>query len=360
MKAVIEAELADRLARRTDAWCRIPSPTGFESDLADRVAAEALAAGLVATRHRHCLVLRRPNQKGPVDLALVGHLDTVRPATDQPEGIFEGRVWGCGASDMKGALAVMFDRLCEPSRHSLLGLFYDREEGPFADNGLAWLRAEGLLPEARAAVVMEPTGNAIEAGCMGNLHAELVLHGRRAHSARPWQGENALHAAHPVLAALAAMAYPERRVGGLPFREVLSATTATTRNGRNVVPDTLTLNLNLRFSPDRSLAEAEAGLREWIEGLRLRVPWDLDITDRAPGGRVCMDAPLIGPWRLRHGLPVRPKQAWTDVAQLTEAGIPAVNFGPGDPAEAHQARESVRLADLVRAWQLLDDLAEGP
>lgn len=354
------ADLAERLARRTDAWCRVPSPTGQEQALADLIEAEARTAGLAVARHRDCLVLRSAGATGPADLMLVGHLDTVPCASDQPEGIREGRVYGCGTSDMKGALAVIFDRLCQPSRLGLTALFYDREEGPYADNGLAMLRQQGRLPEARTALVMEPTDNAIEAGCLGNLHATLTLQGQRAHSARPWQGKNALHAAWPLLEALSRLAPEERLIDGLAYRRVLSATTATTANGRNVVPDAFRLNLNFRFTPDETLEQAEGWLRDWLAGIGLAVPWTLDVTDRAPAGAICLDAPHLGPWRARHGLEVQPKQAWTDVAQLTAAGIPAVNFGPGEPAQAHQARESIPIANLVKAWELLDDLVGQP
>jgi succinyl-diaminopimelate desuccinylase len=353
-------DLAERLARRTDAWCRVPSPTGQEAALADAIASEARDAGLRVVRHRDCLILHPQGADDVADVLLVGHLDTVPCAADQPEGIIGERVFGCGASDMKGALAVIFDRLCRPSRLSLAALLYDREEGPYADNGLAMLRATGLLPAARAALVMEPTANAIEAGCLGNLHATLTLQGRRAHSARPWQGINALQAAWPLLRALDGLAPEERQVGGLVYRRVMSATTAATHNGRNVVPDRFTLNLNLRFTPDETCEDAEAWLNQWLADCGLPHPWSLEITDRAPAGEVCTDAPHLGPWLRRHELEVRPKQAWTDVAQLTAAGIPAINFGPGDPAEAHQARESVAIEALVRSWLLLDDLAGTP
>lgn len=347
--------LADRLAERVLELVRIPSVTGDEEAVAAWVLEDARNRGARAQRHGNCVIASRQGDPDGPTIGLFGHLDTVAPAADQPCEWLGDRVLGCGASDMKGALAVMLELLGRPTRASLVAVFYDREEGPYTENGLRTLLAGGLVPRLDLALALEPTGNAIQAGCMGGLHALLTFRGRRAHSARPWQGENAIHKAAGFLTRLAALPRREVRVGGLPFYEVMSATTAATDNGRNVVPDRFVLNVNYRFAPGKPLATARDELVAFVAGEA-----DLEIVDEAPAGDVSHEHPILAAWRKRFDLPVEPKQAWTDVAQLTARGIPAINFGPGDPALAHQAGEYVEIASLVRSYALLLDLLDSP
>lgn len=347
------APLANRLAELVLALVRIPSVTGDEAAVAAWVLDDARTRGARAQRHGNCVVAMRPGEPGAPTIGLFGHLDTVAPAADQASEWLGDRVVGCGASDMKGAVAVMLELLSRPCRAGLVAVFYDREEGPYADNGLRTLLESGVLPRMDAALALEPTGNAIQAGCMGGLHALVTFKGKRAHSARPWQGENALHKAHGFLARLAALERREVAVGGLTFYEVMTATTAATRNSRNVVPDRFVLNVNYRFAPGKPVSAARDELVALVAGEA-----DIEIVDEAPAGDVSHDHPVLAAWRRRFDLPVEPKQAWTDVAQLTAHGIPAVNFGPGDPAQAHQAGEYVEIASLVRGYALLADLFE--
>ena len=220
-------------------------------------------------------------------------------------------------------------------------IFYDKEEGPEQENGLEPVLQSGLLPPLDFAFVLEPTDRALQLGCMGTLHATLTVRGKRAHSARPWQGENAIYRAIPLLQRLAERERRGVRFGELTYYEVMVATQARTENSKNVVPDALVLNVNLRFAPGRTAADAERELRELVGD-----DAEVRITDSAAAGAVYLDHPLLEPWRQREGLALQCKQAWTDVARFTERGIPAVNFGPGETAQAHQAGEWCSIDSL--------------
>jgi succinyl-diaminopimelate desuccinylase len=337
------AEVTRRLAERTLELCAIPSETGHEKEIADFVEAFCVAqAGRDATRRLDNNVICAPGGSGP-RLALIGHLDTVRCADDQPLRIADGRVYGCGATDMKAGVAVMMELL---ERRSDLGgaeviwVFYEGEEGLSENNGLEPVLRSGALEGVELAIVLEPTDQTLMLGCMGVLHARATVGGKRAHSARPWQGENAIYNAIPLLERLSRLERREVTVGGLPFYEVIGATQAQTHNSKNVVPDALELNVNFRFAPGKTVREAEAELRAVLEGAEVR------IHDAAPAGAVHLDHPLLERWRAATELPLAPKQAWTDVARLTEHGVPAVNFGPGETAQAHQAGEWCSLESL--------------
>ncbi|MEW6277053.1 MAG: succinyl-diaminopimelate desuccinylase [Candidatus Eremiobacterota bacterium] len=335
--------------RRTLELVSIPSPTAHEEELCARVEAWARDrdGGATLRRWRNCLTVQAPPTGRPA-VGLFGHLDTVAPSHDQPLGIQDGRVYGCGASDMKAGLALMMQAWEERDRWDadLVLVFYDREEGPSEDNGLAVILPE--LPAMDLAVVLEPTDNQVQLGCVGSLHARVTFSGRRAHSARPWQGENALFKAIPLLQRLERMQPRAVEVDGLTFYEVVTPTTAVTGNSRNVVPDRFELNVNYRFAPGRTPAEARVELAELV-GTQAH----LEVLDVAPAGDVCSRHPRVSEWIARGHLGTQPKQAWTDVARLTAAGIPAVNFGPGDPGQAHQAREHVTVDALYRGYELL-------
>jgi succinyl-diaminopimelate desuccinylase len=211
------------------------------------------------------------------------------------------------------------------------------------------LAAVPALADAALAIVLEPTDMEVQLGCLGALHAEVVFHGRAAHSARPWHGENALTKAGALLVELDAREPEDVDVDGLVYREVFTATQASTANARNVVPDRFVVNLNYRFAPDKSLDEAEARLRDLV-GDRAEVM----IIDRAPAARPFAEDEQVAAFTAAVDAPVRPKQAWTDVARLAEVGVPALNFGPGLTAQAHQAGERVPVANLHAARAALD------
>ena len=348
--------VSTRLGQTTAELCEIPSVTGDEAALCDAVQArlgrlDPNRGQLV--RHSHSLVLH-PLRRPSVPLVyLAGHLDTVPPRQDQPVHIDGDWLSGCGASDMKSGLAVMLHLVEELAPADLgvdLGLvFYEREEGPYRENYLrVLLEREPQLHQADLCVCLEPTDNAVEMGCMGTLHATLTFEGRRAHSARPWQGHNAVHAAGPLLARLGAAEPRDVQLGPLVFREVMSITMVTGTGVRNVVPDRFEMNLNYRFAPDRSLASAQQEVLGLV-GDDARVCF----TDLSPSGAVCGSNPLARRLTELTEAPPRPKQAWTDVAQFTLNGIDAVNCGPGSGAQAHQRNEGVSVAAIARGYQLL-------
>jgi succinyl-diaminopimelate desuccinylase len=296
--------------------------------------------------------------RGP-RLALVGHLDTVR-TENGPARIEAGRCFGAGSSDMKSGLAVMIAvvetlpvaRLpCD-----LTLVFYAREEGPFAENELGpVLERDPELAKVDLAVCMEPSDNKLHLGCVGSIHATATFHGKTAHSARPWEGENAITRAAPFLAELGALRPKESVIEGLTYRTATTITQARDGcRGRNVVPDRFMVNVNHRFAPDRTLDEAKRELAALV-GDRA----DLEFTDLSPAAHPNADHPLV---RALIGAGVRavePKQAWTDVARFAVLGVPAVNFGPGENAQAHQRNESTSLALLHEGYAIVTRWLQG-
>ncbi len=315
------------------------------------------------------LVLGRVSGLRPA-IAFFGHLDTVPlQEGDFPARREGGRIFGRGASDMKGGVAVLlelFHRLGPAGRQRLpvepVAVLYDREEGPYEESGLGpVLEARPDLRQAALALCLEPTDLSLQLGCCGAMHATFTFHGRAAHSARPWQGENAIHKAGALLAHLGALA--PRAIsfetglagtGPLVFREVLSCTRIDGFTGRNVVPARCALNLNYRFAPGTSVEAAEAALRE----LAARFGAECEVTDRAPAGAVAVDNLYLRNLQRITNCPLEPKQAWTDVARLSALGIPAANFGPGEQAQAHQRGESCPEAALLQAFHALRALLE--
>jgi len=295
-------------------------------------------------------------------LILAGHLDTVPPSADMPLRRQGDVLWGLGAADMKGGLAVMLE-LARDITGDRLGVdvtwvLYAAEEVARAHSGLLEIeRAAPELLRGDAAVLGEPTGARIEAGCQGVLKVDVVLGGARAHTARPWTGINAVHRLTPVLAAVASYAGREPVVDGCRYREALQAVRVTGGVAGNVVPDSAVLSLNHRFAPDRRADQAEAALRELLApvldpGLGDR----LEVVDMSPAAPPGLDHPLLARLCGLTGHPPRAKLGWTDVAFFSERGIPAVNFGPGDPEVAHRADERVSGEELVEAYRALASL----
>jgi succinyl-diaminopimelate desuccinylase len=344
------SELRELLGELTRALCDVRSPVGQEAPLAEQLAYRA-----AAERIGNSVVLGRVTSAKPA-VALFGHLDTVPiQEGDFPARREGGRVLGRGASDMKGALAVMIalwerlDRARLPVE--LVCVFYDREEGPYEQSGLApLLEARPDLRRAALALCLEPTDLALQVGCCGSLHATLAFRGRSAHSARPWQGKNAVHEAGALLQHLNGLPPRDVPFGELTYREVMSVTRIDGFTGRNVLPARCELNLNFRFAPGRSVDDAEAEVRALAE----RFGAECTVTDRAPAGPVVLDNSLLRKLRALTGVPVEPKQAWTDVARLGLFGIPAANFGPGEQAQAHQKGESCSEEALERGYRLLE------
>ncbi len=291
-------------------------------------------------------------------IALCGHLDTV-PIHDADKGSAPrregGRLIAPGSSDMKCGVALameLAERLPRAARFAdLVLVLYAREEGPFLENELGdVLRAPGALTGVDLALCLEPTDNVLQLGCVGSIHATFTFEGKSAHSARPWHGANAVHAAGALLAELHGRAPREAVSGGLVFREVASVTRIEGGRARNVVPDHCALNVNFRFAPDKPL---DAAAQELV-ALGARFGARVELTDLSPACPAYADHPLVRRLLERTGIAAEPKQAWTDVARLAQAGIPAANLGPGATSQAHQQGESVELAALERGYRLLE------
>jgi succinyl-diaminopimelate desuccinylase len=286
-------------------------------------------------------------------LTLYGHIDTVPAQGDNQVRVEDGRLYGLGSSDMKAGVAVMVHILenigVRSGPYDVIGVFYDREEGPSAENGLIEVLARATwLSDAEFGIVMEPTDLEIQVGCQCVVNATSVFEGAAAHSARPWLGANAITKAGEWLSRLDAMEPSPVIVGGHEFREVVTVTKASGGIANNIVPARFEANVNYRFPPTLSVAEAEARLRELVAGADT-----LEVTDRASGAPVPEDNPHLDRLVAASGAVQTPKQAWTDVARLTERGVPAVNYGPGEVAQAHQPGESVPLHNLELAFTAL-------
>jgi succinyl-diaminopimelate desuccinylase len=341
----LDKQLADTLL-----WlCQIPSPIGEEGPLCDAVAARMAQARPAAAirRYANSIVVPLTRNTGGPHVALVGHLDVVRTDHEAPPRIDGARLYGPGAADMKSGLALMIDVAERGPRPNvdLTLVYYAREEGPYAENELGpVLEQDPDLAGADLGIALEPSDNKLQLGCGGSLQATIRFTGRTAHSARPWQGDNAIHKAAGLLARLGALK-PERCViDELEWLAVTSATLAHGGRARNVVPDVFELNLNHRFGPDRTAADAEAHVRALVAGEA-----EVEIVDLAPPAPPLRSHPLIAALAASGVAAVEPKTGWTDVARFARRGIPAANFGPGVQAQAHQKNE----------WTLLPLVTQG-
>jgi succinyl-diaminopimelate desuccinylase len=334
-----------RLAETLLWLCSIPSPIGEEKALCDALEARLRAAGAVR-RFGDSLVVSVKSGSGGPQVALVGHIDVVRTEHDGPARIEGDRLYAAGAADMKSGLAAMLELIdsgfVRRTNVDITMVFYAREEGPFAENELGVV-LEGArdLTEVDLAVCLEPSDNKLQLGATGSLHAEVTFAGRTAHSARPWQGENAIQKAGTFLTELASRAPREVVIDGLTYRTVTSVTLAEGGRGRNIIPDRFQLNVNHRFSPDTSVEQAEREVESLVAG-RAAVRF----TDRSPAAPPFAELPLVVALRESGVVAVEPKQAWTDVARFAQLGVPAVNFGPGEQSQAHQKNEWTSLAKL--------------
>ncbi|MEX0952381.1 MAG: succinyl-diaminopimelate desuccinylase [Nitriliruptoraceae bacterium] len=359
----------DDLVERLLEHCSHLCTTGDEGPIADAVADRYLDLGETVTRIGNSVVVGAPSRSRPL-VALVGHLDVVPPTDADRDPRAEDRdgtevVVARGASDMKAGNVIAMAAFEDPalraaSPYELALVLYAGEEGSADSNELRDVLAEATwLTEAELAVVLEPTDGDVQLGCLGGLHALVVFHGQQAHSARPWHGRNALTMAAELLAELEADSVRDVEVEGIHYRDVWSATQAwtdglgpgprdATTPVRNVIPGEFTVNLNLRFAPNRDLDAAEDELRARV-GDRATV----EIVDRVPGAPPRVDAPVVRTFLDAVGAQTTGKQAWTDVARFAEIGVPALNYGPGLTAQAHQRGEFVPVDAMVDAHERL-------
>jgi succinyl-diaminopimelate desuccinylase len=346
------------LLGRTEELVAIPSESRNEGPIADHLdAVLAPVAGLERTRVGDNLVARTDLGR-PLRLVVAGHTDTV-PANGNATPRREGStLWGLGSADMKGGLAVMVElalAVAEPAV-DLTYVFYAREEVAATESGLEELFVERPdLLAGDVALLGEPTGGEIEAGCQGTLRLEVHLAGERAHSARPWMGRNAIHRLAPLLTILAEHEPRRPVLDGCEFREALQAVGVAGGVAGNVVPDAADLTLNHRFAPDRTAEEAEAAVRDLLapalgDGDRV------ELVDAAGGAAPGLDHPLLAALIERNHLGVTAKLGWTDVARFAARGTPAANFGPGESTLAHTAQERVEQERLEATYQALHDL----
>jgi succinyl-diaminopimelate desuccinylase len=345
---------AQLLAERTLELVNVPSPSGAEQALAERVGS-ILSGGLELVLGDGESVYARPPRSGRSLVVFAGHLDTVPAQENLPGRIDGGAVIGCGSSDMKSGLAVMIELarwVAEeaPALEVDPGfLFFPREELPPEESSLPGLFAAlPELDEAELVIVMEPTDNEIQAGCLGNLYANAVFRGESAHSARPWLGTNAISVAIEGLKPLFEAEPLELEQGGLAFTEVLSVTGIEAGIAANVIPDRCVARVNYRYSPVRTPAEAEARLRELLADAG-----ELELTSNSPPAHVPASSALLERLRRAGDLAIEPKQAWTPVAEFAARGLDAVNFGPGAPGFAHRADERVEVRQLERSFAIL-------
>jgi succinyl-diaminopimelate desuccinylase len=352
--------VTDLLAATAD-LVAIASESHQEAAIADHFEQRLRAAPWLAVERIGNNVVARTDLGRSRRLALAGHLDTV-PANGNAEPRIEGdTLWGLGAADMKGGLAVFLDLALSVSEPAvdLTFVFYDGEEVALEHNGLRRLSRERPdLLAADAAVLGEPTGAWIEAGCQGTLRVAVTLAGERAHTARPWMGRNAVHRLGPLLATLAS--YEERRpvLDGCEYREALQAVHVEGGVWGNVVPDRAEVRVNHRFAPDRTDDEALAHVRAVVEP-HLEEGDGFEVLDLAGAAPPSLDHPLLGALAARAGR-TRAKLGWTDVSFFAAAGIPATNFGPGEPTLAHSAGERVDRDQLDAVHAALLSLVTDP
>ncbi|MEN9751189.1 MAG: hypothetical protein RLZZ600_236 [Actinomycetota bacterium] len=334
----------------TGAICDIESVSGNEKALADAIESALRAAGHLEVIRDADAIFARTNLGRAQRVIVAGHIDTVPVNNNLPTRLDGETLWGRGTVDMKAGVAVAVKlavELSEP-RHDITWIFYDHEEVSADLNGLGRVaRTRPELLEADFAILGEPSNGTVEGGCNGTLRVALTVSGKRAHSARAWMGDNAIHKLGPALATLASYGAASVEVDGLVYRESLSAVSVTGGVAGNVIPDAATLMVNYRFAPDKSIDQALEHLASVFAG------YEISVDDAAPGARPGLTSTIAREFIGVVGAEPAAKYGWTDVARFSEFGIPAVNFGPGDPSLAHADDERVPTAQIVECERVL-------
>jgi succinyl-diaminopimelate desuccinylase len=350
---ILSTDLGTRLARRTLELIDIASESGAERNIVEHVLHVLREAGVdVRDAGDTCVLAGARGRRDRPFVLLAGHLDTVPAQGNLPGRRTGEHVEGLGASDMKGGVAVMLELALAPAPERLdVGyLLFGREELPAAQSALAPLLArEAGLRSADLAIMLEPTANAIQAGCLGNLDAGWTFHGRAGHSARPWLADNAIDHAVRGIGALHGIGPSCSTIDGLDFAQVVSVTTLHAGVARNVIPGRAEANVNFRYAPDLTAEQAEQTLRQWCE------PYgEVEILGNSAGACPPHRNPLLERLVAVSASSVEAKQAWTPVAEFAAAGVEAVNLGPGDPVFAHSVEERVDTDALVTAYRNLE------
>ena len=346
----------------TRVLCDIESVSGDEEGLADAIEASLRSLAHLEVLRDGDAVVARTTLGRAERVVIAGHIDTV-PLGRRPDGLPNLPTWGegqgdsavvhgRGTADMKAGVAVQLAvaaRLTEPAR-DVTWIFYDNEEVEAERNGLG--RLQRNHPDWLAgefAVLCEPTAGTVEGGCNGTMRVEVRVPGVAAHSARAWTGVNAVHAAGHVLSRLTAYEPEEVEVEGLVYRECLNAVGIRGGVAGNVIPDECVVTVNYRFAPSKTAADAEEHVRELFDG------FEVTVTDASPGARPGLDHPAAAAFVAVIGGDPQPKYGWTDVARFSAMGVPAVNFGPGDPLLAHKDDEQCPVAQIRAAQKVLTD-----
>ena len=359
------ADAPDRvdLLERTAALVAIASESFEEQQITDVIEQELRALSHLEVTRVGDNVVARTTLGRPTRVVLAGHTDTVPANGNATPRVEDDVLWGLGSADMKAGLAVMLElaRTHPTPAVDVTYVFYAREEVAAVHSGLGELFEERPdLLEGDVAVLGEPTDGEIEAGCQGTLRFRVTLRGARAHTARAWMGRNAIHRLGALLVAIDAYVPRQPEILGCRFHEALQVVRVEGGIAGNVVPDAVTIDLGHRFAPDRTPAEAEAHVRSVIDPL-LDADDTVELVDVSAAAYPALDHPCIEALVARHGLGIRSKLGWTDVARFAERGVPAVNLGPGQATLAHTAEERVERGSLDRTFAALDDLlATGP
>jgi succinyl-diaminopimelate desuccinylase len=352
----VDLDLSSDSAVLTASLVDVESVSGDEADLAALIERALRRLPHLSVHSDGNTVVARTSLGRPQRVVVAGHIDTVPIAGNLPSRRENGLLYGCGSCDMKSGVAValrLADRLTQP-RPDVTYVFYDCEEVEAERNGLLRVsRNRPDLLQGDFAVLMEPTGALIEGGCQGTMRAEVTTRGKRAHSARSWMGSNAIHTAGGILDLLRSYQPREPEVDGLIYHEGLNAVGISGGVAGNVIPDECTVTVNYRFAPDRSEEAAVAHVREVFAG------YEVEITDSAPGARPGLDHPAAAPLLAAVAGTPRAKFGWTDVARFALLGMPALNYGPGDPMLAHSPDEHVPVAQIAECEATMEAWLAG-
>ncbi len=334
----------------TEQLVNIESVSGNEAAIADAVESQLRTLSHLEVSRFGNTIVARTHHGHPDRVVIAGHLDTVPLNDNLPARRDEKNLHGLGSCDMKGgvAVALRIAATMADTNRDITFLFYECEEVEEHRNGLKLLgESDPDLLRADFAILMEPSNAGVEAGCQGTLRVDVTTRGERAHSARSWNGVNAIHRAGEILRRLDA--YEPRRpvIDGMEYHEGLNAVFIEGGVAGNVVPDACTVSVNYRFAPDRSEEEAVDHVREVFEG------FEIEVTDLAPAAMPGLGVPAAAAFVEAVGGSANPKFGWTDVARFSALGVPAVNFGPGDPLLAHKQEEFVPIEHLERVEEQL-------